>query len=227
MLTIAEKKLFRLNAVFIPTKDGKEGRDFDHSDCTLLFVDGEYAHAEVFTEEAWKNGGTPSYIQQRGDFFLPDGSKIPVGRAQLLPDTCVVKVPEREYWCSDVQAMTKRIFGVYALDRRQYFYLCEMCASYELWFIESQYEETDEVAEDDYKRNELNESILEGDRDTESVSYMHAKEIDPMFTRGRRCRPGWLPKGNHGGGFRLRGLVSVTWDGVMEEIAEARCNSDI
>jgi len=27
--------------------------------------------------------------------------------------------------------------------------------------------------------------------------------------------------------YRLRGLVSVTWEAVMEEIAEARCNSDI
>ena len=76
---------------------------------------------------------------------------------------CIVKLPERDYWCDDVQAMTKRIFGVYALDRRQHFYLCEMCASYELWFIESQYEDTDDVAEDEDQRNELNEMILAGD----------------------------------------------------------------
>jgi hypothetical protein len=227
MLPVADRKLFRTNAVYIPTKDGKEGRDFDRSDCTLLFVDGVYSHAEVYTQEEWTKGGSPSYIQRRGDFYMPNGSEIPVGRAQLLPDTCIVKASEREYWCEDVQAMTKRIFGVYALDRRQHHHLCEFCASYELWFIESQYEETDEVAGDDDKRNELNEMILEGDRDTEPVSYAHRKEIDPLFLRGRRCRPGRLPTADHGGGYRLRNLNVVTWDGVMEEIWEMRCNSDI
>ena len=163
MLAATEIKLFRPNAVFIPTKDGKEGRDFDREDCTLLFVDGEYSYGEVYTEEAWRQGGEPSYIQRRGDFFLPDDNEIPVGRVQLLPDTCIVKISEREWWCEDVQTMTKRIFGVYALDRRQHFYLCEMCASYESWFIESQYEDTDEVAEDEDKRNDLNEMVMEGD----------------------------------------------------------------
>ena len=102
-----------------------------------------------------------------------------------------------------------------------------MCASYELWFIETQYEETDEVAEDEYKRNELNEIILEGDCHTEPVSYMHRKDIDPLFLRGRRCRPRWLPKSDHGGGYRLRESRAVTWDGVMEEIGELRSNSEI
>jgi hypothetical protein len=227
MLAAAEIKLFRPNAVFIPTKDGKEGRDFDREDCTLLFVDGEYSYAEVFTEEAWKQGGEPSYVQRRGDFFLPDGTEIPVGRVQLLPDTCIVTISEREWWCEDVQAMTKRIFGVYALDRRQHFHLCEMCASYELWFIETQYEDTDEVAEDEDKRNDLNEMILEGDGQTEPVSYMHRKEIDPLFLRGHRCRPRFLPDNDNGGGYRMRGLTAVTWDGVMEEVFEALRNSDI
>ena len=119
MLTTT-RKLFIPNAVFIPTKDGKEGRDFDRSDCTLLFVDGEFIYGEVFTEEAWQNGGEPSYIQRRGDFFLPDESEIPTGRVQLLPDACIVKIPDRDYWCDEVQKLTTRIFAVYALDRRQH-----------------------------------------------------------------------------------------------------------
>lgn len=227
MVTVANRRIFKPNAVYIPTKDGKEGKDFDRDDCTLLFVDGVFSYGEVYTEEAWRNSGTPSYVQQRGDFFLSDGSEIQEGRAQLLPDACVVKLPDRHWWCPEVQAVTKRIFGVYALDRRQHFHICEFCASYELWFIESQYEETDEVAEDEDKREELNETILGGDRDTEPVSYFHVKDIDPLFLRGRRCRPGWLPKGNEGGGYRVRGLRSVTWDGVWEEINEARCNCDL
>jgi hypothetical protein len=223
----ARRRLFKPNAIYIPTKDGKEGRDFDRGDCTLLFVDGEFSHAEVFTEEAWKHGEEPSYVQRRGDFFLPDGSEIPVGKAQLLPDACIVKLPEREYWCEDVQTMTARIFGVYALDRRQHFNLCEFCASYELWFIEHQYEAIDQVDHDEEKRDELYELILDGGRYEEQVTYEHRKDIDPMFLRGRRCRPGWLPNSDHGGGYRLRGIRAVTWDGVMEEIAQRLCNSDI
>ncbi len=119
------------------------------------------------------------------------------------------------------------MFGVYALNRRLYVHLCEMCASYELWFIETQYEETEEVAEDEQKRDELNQMILEGDGQTDPVIYMHVCDIEPMFRRNRRCRPGWLPKNDHGGGYRLRGITAVTWDGVMEEIAELRCNGNI
>jgi hypothetical protein len=219
--------LFRPNAVFIPTNGGKEGRDFDREDCTLLMVDGEFSHGEAYTEEAWLNGGEASYVQRRGDFCLTDDTDIPIGRVQLLPDTCIVKVSDRDYWCDDVQAMTKQIFGVYALDRRQHFYLCEMCASYELHFIEHQFEAIDEVDQDEDKRNELHESILDGGRYEQPVIYEHRKDIDPMFGRGRRCRPGWLPRLDRGGGYRVRGLRSVTWDGVMEELFESRCNSDL
>lgn len=219
-----EKRLFVPNAVFIPTAKGKEGRDFDPDNCTLLMVDGEYSHGEAYTEEAWKNDGQPAYIQRAGDFFLPDGSEITVGKVQLLPDSCIVKIPDRDYWSEDVQQLTTRIFGVYALDRRQRFHLCEM-HSYELWFIEHQYEPVESL--DDDKREELHELILEGAQYETQVIYEHRKDIEPMFSRGRRCRPGWLPTSDRGGGYRLRGLRAVTWDGVMEEIFEARCNSDI
>ena len=194
MLT-TERKPFIPNAVFIPTKDGKEGRDFDRTDCTLLYVDGEFSYGEAYTEEAWRNDGEPAYIQRRGDFFLTDDTEIPTGRVQLLPDTCIVKMPDRDYWCDGVQAMTKRIFAVYALDRRQHFHLCEMCASFELWFIEHQYEATDDVDHDEDKRDELYESILDGGRYEEPVIYEHRKDIDPLFLRSRRCRPGLLPRG--------------------------------
>ena len=223
MLATARRRLFIPDAVYIPTKDGKEGKDFDWGDCTYLLVDGEYGYGEVYANEAWQNDGEPTYIHQRGDFFLPDGSEIPVGKVQLLPDTCIVKLPERQHWCEDIQRLTTKMFGVYALDRRQHFHLCEMCASYELWFLETQYEEAGLVKDTD----ELNEMILEGDGQTEPVTYMHVCDIEPKFGRGRRCRPGRLPQNDHGGGYRLRGINSVTWEGVMEEIAELRCNSDI
>jgi hypothetical protein len=218
---------FRPNAVFIPTKVGLEGRDFDRDDCTLLFVDGAYSHGEVYAKDAWQNGGEADFLQRCGDFFLPDGSDIPNGRAQLLPDACIVKISEREWWNDDVRRMTTRMFGVYVLDRRRHVHLCEICPSYELHFVETQYEETDEVAHDEDKRDELNQMILEGDGQTEPVVYFHRKDIEPMFRRGRRCRPGWLPTSEDGGGYRLRGLSAVTWDSVMDEVFELRCNSDL
>jgi hypothetical protein len=221
------RTLFIPNAVRIPTKDGKEGRDFDHTDCTLLMVDGNYSYGQVYTEDAWRDNGEPRYIQRRGDFFLPDDTEITVGRVQLLPDACIVKIPDREYWCEEVRKLTTRIFAVYALDRRRHFHLCELCASYELWFIEHQYEPTEEVDQDDDKREELYELILDGSRYEEQVIYEHRKGIDPMFLRGRRCRPGWLPRQDRGGGYRVRGLRAVTWDGIMEELFESRCNSDL
>ena len=225
-MTTAHKRLFIPNAVYIPTKDGKEGKDFDRDDCTLLLVDGDFSHGEVYTEKAWKNDGEPAYLQQRGDFFLPDGSELPAGLVHLLPDACIVKIPERQHWSEDVQKLTTSMFGVYALDRRRHFHLCEMCASYELWFIETQYKEIEGVAEDEDKRDELNQKILEGDGQTEPVIYMHVCDIEPMFGRSRHCRPGRLPH-DLGGGYRLRGMAGVTWDGVMEEIAELQCNSSI
>lgn len=223
MLTM--RQTFRPNAVFIPDKHGKEGRDFDRSDCTLLLVDGVFSYAQVYTEEDWQNDGAASYIQRRGDFFLPDGAEVGEGRVQLLPDPCIVKLPEKDYWCPDVQAVTTRLFGVYVLDRRQHFHLCEFCASYELRFLETQYEATAEVADNEDRLDELNQTILAGDCHTEPVSYWHRKDIDPLFMRGRRCRPGWLPTGDQGGGYRLHGLRAVTWEGTLEEIEEARCNS--
>jgi len=224
---LTTRKPFAPNAVYIPTRDGKEGRDFDRSDCTLLLVDGEFSYGDVFTEEAWQTDGEPTYLQRRGDFFLPDDTDIAVGRVQLLPDTFIVKVPDREYWTEEVQKLTNRIVAVYALDRRQHHYLCELRASYELYFIEHQFEATDDVDQDEDKRNELYESILDGGRYEEPVIYEHRKDIDPMFGRGRRCRPGCLPTHNRGGGYRVRGLRSVTFDGVIEELFESRCNSDL
>jgi hypothetical protein len=226
MLTTG-RRLFVPNAVFIPTKGGKEGRDFDRSDCTLLMVDGEFSYGEAYTEEVWLHGGEPSYAQRRGEFCMTDDTEIPTGRVQLLPDTCIVKLPDRDYWCEEVQARTKRIVAVYALDRRQRFHLCEMCSSYELHYIEHQYEATDEVDRDEDKRDELYELILDGSRYEEPVIYEHRCDIDPMFGRGRRCRPGWLPRQDRGGGYRVRGLRTVTFDGVIEELFESRCNSDL
>ena len=67
MLT-TERRLFIPNAVFIPAKDGKEGRGFDRN-CTLLMVDGEFSYGETYTEEAWRNGGEAELHPAAGRFL--------------------------------------------------------------------------------------------------------------------------------------------------------------
>ena len=132
-MLMTTRKPFVPNAVFIPTRDGKEGRDFDRTDCTLLFVDGEYSYGEVYTEEAWQNDGEPSYVQRRGDFFLPDD----IRDSDWHGCNCCPTPASSRYRTGSIGAKKSRhsrtrIFAVYALDRRQHFHLCEMCASYEL-----------------------------------------------------------------------------------------------
>ena len=81
--------------------------------------------------------------------------------------------------------------------------------------------------QDDDKREELHELILDGSRYEEQVIYEHRCDIDPMFcVDGVVVLAGCL-ENDRGGGYRVRGLRSVTWDGIMEEIYESRCNSDL
>ena len=118
--------LFIPNAVYIPLKDGKEGRDFDrdglHTTSGRWRVPLRRGLHRRGVEERWRTGLHPALRR----LLHAHGSEISVGRLQLLPDTCIVKFPEREHWSEDVQAITTRIFGVYALNRRQHFHLCEI-----------------------------------------------------------------------------------------------------
>jgi len=112
----------------------------------------------------------------KGRFLLlPDGSEIPVGRVQLLPDTCIVKVPEREWWCPEVQGMTKADLRVYALigDSTSTFARCAPPMSFGSSKASTKRPMRWPTTKN--KREELNELILEGDRDTEPVSYFHLK----------------------------------------------------
>ena len=79
MLT-TQRKLFVPNAVFIPTKDGKEGKDFDRTDCTLLMVDGEYAYGEVYTEEAWQNTVNRAISSEGAISSCPTNQRYPTGQ---------------------------------------------------------------------------------------------------------------------------------------------------
>jgi len=221
-MTTIEKAVFVPNCVFIPAavvwKD-RRGKHVDPDDATLLMLVGDNNYGAVFTSEAWKSDGTPSYLRRFGTFVSSDDNPIDPdqGRVKLLPDLFVVKSDEREWWLDPaVLARTKRIFGVYVLDRRQHFHICSISASHELYFLGSQWEEVEGLSDEDH--DDLWERITEGDGQSESVTFWDRWDVDQMLAT--ECREGFLPT-EGSGGFALKGIVSVTTEDAIEEARES------
>jgi hypothetical protein len=210
------------NCVFIPAnavwRDSR-GEHVDPVDATLLMLKGDNNYGEVFTKEAWENEGQPSYVRRYGKFVDADDrpNDPKQGRVELLPDLHVLKIDEREYWLDPVVlARTKRLFGVYAFDRRQHFHLCSFSASHELYFLGSQWEPVEDLSDEGH--DDLCERIMQGDCQSEPVTYWDKADIDRMLMN--QCREGFLPdEGN--GGFVLTGIASVTTEDAIEEARES------
>lgn len=221
-MTTTDKVAFVPNAVFIPAdsvwKDSR-GEHVDPEDATLLMLDGDNNHGEVFTQDAWENDGQPNYLRRYGQFVDADDNPIDPeqGRVELLPELFVVKIDEREHWLDPaVLARTKRIFGVYVFDRRQHFHICSVSASHELYFLGSQWEEIEGLSDEEH--DDLWERINQGDGQSDPVSYWDKSDIDRMLANS--CREGFLPKGDSGG-FALTGIVAVTTEDAIEEARES------
>jgi len=217
-----ERAEFIPNCVYIPAdavwRDSR-GEHVDPSDATLLMLEGDNNYGEVFTAEAWENDGQPNYLRRYGNFIGADEGAIDPehGRVELLPDSYVVKIDERDYWLDPVVlGRTKRIYGVYVFDRRQHFHLCSFSASHELHFLGSQWEPVEGLSDED--NEDLWERIMLGDCQSEPVTYWDKADVDRMLTN--QCRDGCLPaEGN--GGFALTGIVSVTTEDAFEEARES------
>ena len=139
------------------------------------------------------------------------------GRVELLPELFVVKIDERDYWLDPVVlARTKRIFGVYVFDRRQQFHICSFSTSHELYFLGSQWEEVEGLSDEEH--DDLWERIMQGDTQSDPVTYRDKSDIDRMLTSS--CREGFLPS-DDSGGFALTGIVSVTTEDALEEARES------
>ena len=221
-MTTTDKVAFVPNCVFIPAdavwKD-RQGEHVDPEDATLLMLDGDNNYGEVFTSEAWENDGQPSYLRRYGQFVDAEDNPIDPeqGRVELLPELFVVKIDEREYWLDPVVLKrTKRIFGVYVFDRRQQFHICSFSASHELNFLGSQWEEIEGLSDEDH--DDLWERIMQGDGQSEPVTYWDKWDIDRMLST--TCREGFLPT-ERSGGFALTGVVSVTTADAIEEARES------
>ena len=218
MSVATEKRPFVGDAVFIPDSarwNDSKCEHVDPDDCTLLMVDGDNNSADVFTEEAWNNDGEPFCRREWGEFTPVEGGKV-----DLLSELWIVKIDEREHWLDpDVLANCPRIYGVYVFDRKQHFHVCSFEPCYELFFLGSQYDETDELQDDEYQRDEINGRILDGDAQCEPVSYWSKAAIERMLET--KIEEGFLPPEGQNGGFRLTGVESVSYDDAIEEAREA------
>ena len=221
MCVATEKRTFVADAVFIPNSARWKDNHGDPDNCIKLMVDGDNNNADVFTEEAWNNDGEPFCRREWGEFTAVDG-----GLVDLRPELWIVKIDEREHWIdAEILANCPRIYGVYVFDRKQHFHLCSFEACYELHFLGTQYDESDELHGDEYRRDEINGKIVEGDALCEQVSYWSVANIDRMLRTeiNEGCLP---PEGKHGG-CRLNFIESVTYNDALEEAREAHCGSEL
>lgn len=199
---------FKPSFVFIPT----DADPADIKTCTLLMSAGDNNHCLLYEE-----GDTiPKFVYRHGEVMrLVDGEEVPVedGKVEMVPEIWIVKLPEKQYWCADIANKVKRLFGVYAFNRKKHVHLCSFTPCYELNFIETQYEEVEMTkAESD----RLSEEIRETDDSTDEfdVRYMDVSFIESIIAN--KCKDGFLPENDKGGGFAFF-PDSVDW--ATDEIA--------
>jgi len=99
----------------------------------------------------------------------------------VKPDYQIIKLDERQHWHEDVQKQTTAVYGVYAYDKNEHTFLCEMTPSHCLMFLGTDYAEIDGLSEEE--RNDLNEKILEGSSSSEPVAYMHVRDIERIVEK--------------------------------------------
>lgn len=224
MSPATEKRPFVADAVFIPAsaiwKDS-QGEHADPDQCIKLMVDGDNNSADVFTEMAWNHDGEPLCRREWGEFTSVEGGKV-----DLLPELWVVKIDEREHWLDPkVLAACPRLYGVYVFDRKQHFHICSFEPCYELHFFGSDYTLIDEVQDDDSRLSEIDDKIREGDCQCERVTYWGVLDIDRMLET--EIREGRLPPEEKNGGYRLHGIVAVTYEDAVEQAREAHNSSSL
>ncbi len=216
-----EKKPFTPTAVLITEaaefKDG-DRTAVDPALVTLLHLDSDENSGWLYTREEWEQGREPRIYRRYGEHEgLQEGERV-----ELLPDLWIVKIDETEYWLDPVVlAKAKRIFGVYAFDRRQHTHCCSFTPSYWLEYITTEWEERDELT--DAERDDVDMRIHQGEADCESSNYYNVSDVDRMIANA--CRPGFLPTVKSGG-YKLE-VVSVVTDDAIEEAREVQRTSSL
>lgn len=99
-----------------------------------------------------------------------------------MPEFKAVKINETTYW--NEKFLTEfgitEMLGVYVFNPNEATHCCELTPSYELYFVHTQVDWSKELNEE--KKEEMEDQILESDRQTEPVTYMHCSGINRMKT---------------------------------------------
>ena len=106
-----------------------------------------------------------------------------MNETKVKPNFHCLKLDETEHWAPHIVERANRIFGLYIFDINKHVHCCELTASYECIFVRSECE--GELSDD------LFDEIMEGDAQSDSVSYFHCSLLDKMS----RIREGELRTG--------------------------------
>jgi len=131
----------------------------------------------------------------------------------------VVKLDQTDMWHLANEDMVKagRIYGLYVTDLERRVHCCEFTPSYELHFIMSVFQGNSENTNED--NDHVDDELRDGDRETETVQYMHCHQIENFPKDGDKSK--LVPFGNE----ELPD-ETVDWDSALEgyrEYAQGNC----
>jgi hypothetical protein len=129
----------------------------------------------------------------------------------------LVKLDETRNWEHGdpaILAMAGRIFGRYVADLSVGVHCCELTRSYELHFVESQWEGTGEELSD-ADRAAVQDYLVDGDRETAAVIYVHCHVVDGLPVLDPQQGEFFPPKGTTGAVIEL-GAVEQDEDEVSD-----------
>jgi hypothetical protein len=114
----------------------------------------------------------------------------------------VLLLHESHNWAPDIVQRAGEIYGIYLYNPNLHVYCCEFTPSFELTFVGSVSEKSDE---------QIRDEIQEGDSQCEPIHYMHSHYVEglPKIKRGTVTS----------GTYPLRHSYGYSWDS-MEEAEE-------
>jgi len=122
-------------------------------------------------------------------------------RVLLLHETC--------NWSPDIVQRAEKIYGIYLYNPKVHVHCCEFTPSFELTFVGSVPEKSDE---------KLRDEIQDGDSQCEPIHYMHSHHVEglPHIKRGNVTV----------GTYPLRHSKGYSWDSMEEAEEFWRGNPD-